>query len=96
MREQDLEQLKMRLGEIKSMGWVKNRRPGNVGGVGNTLEDLLNVEENNLRRCSHCFTASRSRGPLALWRAFSCRGMAGRTSRQAGVTQQGREAFARQ
>ncbi len=49
MREQDLGQLKIRLGEIKSMGWVKNRRPGNVGGVGNTLEDLLNVEENNLR-----------------------------------------------
>ncbi len=47
MREQDLELLRMRLGEIKSMGWIKNRRPGNVGGVGNTLEDLLNVEENN-------------------------------------------------
>lgn len=49
MRERDLELLKIRLGEIKSMGWIRNRRQGNVGGVGNTLEDLLNVEENNLQ-----------------------------------------------
>lgn len=31
------------------MGWVQNRRPGNAGGVGNTLEDLLDVDENNLQ-----------------------------------------------
>ena len=30
------------------MGWIKNARYGNVGGVGNTLEDLLGIEENNL------------------------------------------------
>ena len=30
------------------MGWVPNARPGNAGGVGNTLEDLLGIEENNL------------------------------------------------
>lgn len=30
------------------MGWVKNRRVGNVGGIGNTLEDLLGIDENNL------------------------------------------------
>ncbi len=23
------------------MGWVKNRSPGNAGGIGNTLEDFL-------------------------------------------------------
>ena len=34
--------------EIRSMGWVINSRPGNVGGVGNTLENLLGIEENNL------------------------------------------------
>ena len=30
------------------MGWIPNARPGNQGGVGNTLEDLLGIEENNL------------------------------------------------
>lgn len=47
MRERDLNLLRKRLQEIKEMGWIKNQRPGNVGGVGNTLEDLLNVAENN-------------------------------------------------
>lgn len=28
--------------------WVPNGRPGNAGGVGNTLEDLLGIAENNL------------------------------------------------
>ena len=30
------------------MGWIPNSRPGNQGGVGNTLEDLLGIHENNL------------------------------------------------
>lgn len=30
------------------MGWIPNARPGNAGGVGNTLEDLLGITENNL------------------------------------------------
>ena len=47
MREDDLLLLKRELERIKSIGWVKNRRPGNSGGVGNTLEDLLDVAENN-------------------------------------------------
>lgn len=34
--------------KIRGLGWVPNARPGNVGGVGNTLEDLLGIEENNL------------------------------------------------
>lgn len=33
---------------IRNKGWIKNARPGNVGGVGNTLEDLLGIKENNL------------------------------------------------
>ncbi len=37
-----------RLREIKSMGWIENHRHGNCGGVGNTMEDLLGIEENNL------------------------------------------------
>lgn len=49
MREHDLDLLRIRLQEIKEMGWVENQRPGNVGGVGNTLEDLLDVAENNLQ-----------------------------------------------
>ncbi len=35
--------------EIRDMGWIANARPGNQGGVGNTIEDLLlGIEENNL------------------------------------------------
>ncbi|MDH5718872.1 MAG: MvaI/BcnI family restriction endonuclease [Spirochaetia bacterium] len=37
-----------KLKKIRDLGWVKNARPGNAGGVGNTLEDLLGIEENNL------------------------------------------------
>lgn len=37
-----------KLNEIASMGFVPNARDGNHGGVGNTLEDLLGIEENNL------------------------------------------------
>lgn len=42
------EQLIDRLREIQRMGWIQNHRQGNDGGVGNTLEDLLGIEENNL------------------------------------------------
>jgi hypothetical protein len=34
--------------EIRDMGWIPSARPGNAGSVGNTLEDLLGIEENNL------------------------------------------------
>lgn len=34
--------------QIREMGWVKNARPGNDGGIGNTLEDLLGIAENSL------------------------------------------------
>ena len=36
------------LSDIRELGWVKSARAGNDGGVGNTLEDLLGIEENNL------------------------------------------------
>jgi hypothetical protein len=42
------ESLIAKLKEIREIGWMFNARPGNVGGVGNTLEDLLGIEENNL------------------------------------------------
>jgi hypothetical protein len=42
------EDLISKLKEIRKLGWIANRRPGNVGGIGNTLEDLLGIEENNL------------------------------------------------
>lgn len=42
------EELIDRLIGIKKMGWIKNQRPGNQGGIGNTIEDLLGIEENNL------------------------------------------------
>jgi hypothetical protein len=37
-----------KLKKVRDKGWIKNARPGNAGGVGNTLEDLLGIEENNL------------------------------------------------
>ncbi len=33
---------------ISEKGWLPNARVGNHGGIGNTLEDLLGIEENNL------------------------------------------------
>ncbi len=38
----------MKLKQISDLGWIKNKRRGNHGGVGNTLEDLLEIKENNL------------------------------------------------
>jgi hypothetical protein len=37
-----------KLKEIAAMGWIPNARKGNAGGIGNTLEDLLGIKENNL------------------------------------------------
>ena len=37
-----------KLKEIAAMGWILNARSGNSGGIGNTLEDLLGIKENNL------------------------------------------------
>jgi len=33
---------------IRKQGWIASARPGNAGSVGNTIEDLLGIEENNL------------------------------------------------
>lgn len=48
MRLYTKEELIAKLKEIRNKGWVCNARPGNVGGVGNTLEDMLGIKENNL------------------------------------------------
>ena len=37
-----------KLKEIAKTGWLPNARKGNHGGIGNTLEDLLGIKENNL------------------------------------------------
>ncbi len=37
-----------KLKEISEKGWILNSRSGNHGGIGNTLEDLLGIKENNL------------------------------------------------
>lgn len=42
------ETLTAELHKIADMGWIENGRHGNHGGIGNTLEDLLGIEENNL------------------------------------------------
>ena len=36
------------LKSIAAQGWIPNARHGNHGGIGNTLEDLLGITENNL------------------------------------------------
>ena len=42
------ESLIKKLKKISGMGWIRNARRGNHGGIGNTLEDLLGIKENNL------------------------------------------------
>ena len=42
------EELIEKFHEIESLGWVENFRGKNDGAVGNTLEDLLGIPENNL------------------------------------------------
>src|SRR3989344_1537916 len=42
----DLEELKEKLKEIKEKGFIKTHREGNTG-IGKTLEDELNIIENN-------------------------------------------------
>lgn len=37
-----------KLKKIAESGWIVNARRGNAGGIGNTLEDLLGIKENNL------------------------------------------------
>ena len=37
-----------KLKEIAAAGWIASARHGNQGGIGNTLEDLLGIKENNL------------------------------------------------
>lgn len=48
MKTYTKEELKAELVKIRNRGFIKNARHGNVGGIGNTLEDLLGIEENNL------------------------------------------------
>lgn len=42
------QQLIAELKKISALGWIENKRHGNQGGIGNTLEDLLGITENNL------------------------------------------------
>lgn len=42
------DELIKKLKELAKMGWIPNGRFGNHGGIGNTLEDYLEIEENNL------------------------------------------------
>jgi len=48
MKTYTKEELIDELIKIKNAGWIPNARPGNQGGIGNTLEDVLGIEENNL------------------------------------------------
>lgn len=41
MNEFTIQSLKSELNQIRASGWITTRRPGNDGGVGNTLEDLV-------------------------------------------------------
>lgn len=48
MNTRTKEEFIAQLRAIRNRGWIKNLRPGNDGGVGNTLEELLGIKENNL------------------------------------------------
>jgi hypothetical protein len=48
MRIYTKEELKAELVKIRNRGFIPNARHGNDGGIGNTLEDLLGIPENNL------------------------------------------------
>jgi len=48
MKTYTKESLVKTLIEIREKGWIATNRRGNDGGIGNTLEDLLGIEENNL------------------------------------------------
>lgn len=48
MKQFTKESLVRELNQIRERGWIETARAGNDGGVGNTLEDLLGIEENNL------------------------------------------------
>ena len=43
-----LDEFIARFKKIKNMGWVKTHRNGQTG-IGKTLEDLLEIEENNIQ-----------------------------------------------
>lgn len=47
MLNRDVNKLEKEFIRIKNLGFVKNVRPNNDGGVGNTFEDHLGVDENN-------------------------------------------------
>ncbi|HVX47900.1 MAG TPA: MvaI/BcnI family restriction endonuclease [Candidatus Saccharimonadales bacterium] len=42
------DQLIQLLKDISARGWIESQRVGNHGSIGNTLEDLLGIQENNL------------------------------------------------
>ncbi len=48
MKTYTKESLIAALVKIREQGWIPTGRKNNDGGVGNTLEDLLGIEENNL------------------------------------------------
>ena len=48
MKTYTKEGLIIALQKIRDIGWIATGRKNNDGGVGNTLEDLLGIEENNL------------------------------------------------
>ena len=47
---ENLEKIKLEFERIKNLGFIKSTRQNNRdGGIGNTFEDYLGVEENNLK-----------------------------------------------
>lgn len=42
------QQMTEKLLQVQQIGWIKNQRPLNTGGIGNTIDSLLGLSENNL------------------------------------------------
>src|SRR3972149_10769054 len=48
MRLLTKEQMIQQLRSVQERGWIKSLRPLNSGGIGNTIDSLLGLPENNL------------------------------------------------
>ena len=53
MKVMTIKKLKEELQRIKSLKFVPTHRTGDTG-IGKTLEDLLNIKENNIPLCDIC------------------------------------------
>jgi hypothetical protein len=74
MRAYTKQSLIQELQKIADQGWISSARAGNQGGIGNTLEDLLGIAENNLPlpNAAECELKTQRTGTTSLITLFHC------------------------